>query len=634
MAAQEKMNRALAWNYDRELLTYKRASFVIGGGTVYVPKPPSKYYQVLRHETLLAPYEVDLLDNRNGGIASYKQIIRDIVLDLQERQMMIYDANSQLIFVDGQPLQVIWSFDGALGHKGQKLVSWTFRVMPALGASNSLRQLKQFILFEGGDSNPSLHYHLGDKLDKLNKFVKKGTLSFGDQLQESVPLTHSLVADAHGLRDNFGLNDGCPFCECPKEKFFHFQEKIEYPERTLERLELLAHLVPGHCPGCNVDIVTPAQYKQEIDDANATFRKPKAMFLVAKQGDELPQSYLSTLKQLGLHGTWLEIHKQVVYATKIVLRIEPRDCYCCLLHGDMRIVGMLTDACLWKTLSTFHQKKSGYSTETICEQIYNLLRKHGIQVSKVEAASNSPGAWWSSLCTHSFSGRDCNTLVSIIFIILDLVFPAHVREKDAQTQQQYSKWCELWRYYITEIRELLDRRWCQPEPTDYIGEHFDNTAAERQHRIDKAEQIEIKMPIFMKMYVDCYKATTHLYCHIYWYHLVYQLRNHRVEPADAQMQSVENNNKKNKTRQNRTSNHHKEHNQQQQVRGTHGKADYVRNSGPCRTVQVLNQSLLQHTLHEQGLNPQQESKQEAGRKQQVLAQANQMRIDKTVAGWM
>ena len=203
-------------------------------------------------------------------------------------------------------------------------------------------------------------------------------MDFGDFLTEKVPLSHALVADAAGLQDNFALvGNCCPFCECPPEEFFYCKEKKEYPKRTLERLDLLAHLVPGICPGCNVEIVTKEQFDAEMARANNTFQKPKAMFLVAEQGDELPSSYLNYLQKQGLVGTWLQIHKQVRYASKTAVRVEPNQCYCCLLHGDVRIVGMLADASLWKSLSQFHKKKA-FATETTCETIFRKLRKHGI----------------------------------------------------------------------------------------------------------------------------------------------------------------------------------------------------------------------------------------------------------------
>lgn len=303
----------------------------------------------------------------------------------------------------------------------------------------------------------------------------------------------------------------------------------------------------------------------------------------------------------------------------------------------MRITGMLVDACLWKTLTSFHNQKTGYATETICEQIYFLLRNCGIMISKVEVATNSPGEYYSSLSSYSFSGRDCQSLFQVIFQILEMIFPDAARQKDEDTQQQYEKWTALWQFYIEQIRALLNTRCCLSasnfEDTNGV---FESAEAARLQRAQKADKLETNMRIFIEMYVDCYKATTHLYPHIYWYHVPHQLRNRRIDPIDAQMQSVEGNNKKNKTIQLRTTNSQIQHKQTQQVRG-HTKANgnsvpgYNRMGGDTRTVQILKKSVVGHKLHKDGMNPSQKNKQQMALTQRFAKEAAQIRLQQKLA---
>ncbi len=407
-----------------------------------------------------------------------------------------------------------------------------------------------------------------------------------------------MVADAAGLRDNFCLNGGCPFCECPDDKLF--VEGV-YTERTLERIALLAHVTPGTCPGCGVDVVTPEQYAAEIEDANNKCRKPKDMFLVAEEGDDVPSAFLALLKKRGFKKSWLQIHHNVRYAHKVVLQLQPRDCYACVLHGDMRIMGMLVDASLWKELSKFHTR-AGQNKESTCEQIYKLLRAVGIQVDKVTPAVAAVGVWYNSLCKYSFSGRDCESLVGVISQVLDLVFPPQLRQHDGDLKETYDRWSALWNYYIYDIRNLVNSR---PDlnpggsGTDHTS-GCDAAHSDAAFRVEKAQALEKRMPKFLKLYLDCYKATKHLYPHIYMCHLPGQLRSLRVDPVDVQMQSVEHNNKRNKTFQTRTTNLQKQHEQKQEVRSHErdGKqiASYTKCSGPCRTMQVLSASVTQSVL--------------------------------------
>ena len=537
-------------------------------------------------------------------MCDYRQLLRDMIQELSDQSLLLFCRVTQVwLYCDNLPLQVVWSFDGALGFKGQKLVSFSFRVVPTPLAVNSLQTLKQFLLYEGSDSNAALHFHLGDVLMGLNSFFLEKQIAFGSQLEEKATLSHSLVADAAGLRDNFCLNGGCPFCECPKGKLF---EKGTWTERNLERIALLAHVTPGTCLGCGVDVVTPEQYAAEIADANANFRKPKDMFLVAEEGDDVPSAYHALLKKRGLQGSWLQIHHCVKYAHTVVLKLQPRDCYACVLHGDMRIMGMLADACLWKSLSRFHTR-AGLNKETTCEKIYNLMRAVGIQVNKVTPSDKKVGVWYHSLSKHSFSGRECESLVGVISTVLDLVFPEQLRQQDDDLKGAYDRWSELWKYYIQDIRNLVNSR---PE-LNPGGSGTDHTSSCEAARSDvafcyqKAQALEEKMPRFMHMelYLGCYQATSHLYPHIYMCHLPDQLRSLRVDPIDVQMQSVEHNNKRNKTIQARTTNSLKQHEQKQEVRSheRNGKqiAGYTKLGGPCRTVQILKKSVARAVLGEQ-----------------------------------
>jgi hypothetical protein len=164
--------------------------------------------------------------------------------------------------------------------------------------------------------------------------------------------------------------------------------------------------------------------------------------------------------------------------------------------------------------------------------------------------------------------------------LLDLTFPAQLRNSQADVQSRYDNFIAMWDYYVTDLWPLLN------EEELALEEH--------------AMLVEERAEAFRTLYVKANKQTCHLYPHIATDHFKDMTLRFRMRLKKIQLQNSEHANKDTKFKQANASNRKKSHNTTETVtpytRVVNGQKQFVggynRSSGPCRTNQIVGQQIL------------------------------------------
>lgn len=560
---------------------YELLAFEIGGKKVQMVDFVSKYLQKKWMNMQAEKFGVQQLPGVKGAAADFLLIIQEMI-----KQMLaagdVIRTDDGLRSKDGRKLVCIWSLDGSLGFKGQKLVNFTFRLLPTVGATHAVKNVQLFLIYEGGDHNRAVLHNCKEILPKLNKFIKEEQIEVDGC---KCGIGNRFCADIPALQSNYGLCGGtcdytCPWCTCPRAD--HFKKKW-YPRRTMEQTRLLAHRAEGTCPGCGLVIVSATEWAQKVKA-----RQTAGFCKIAESGDDVPNQLLSAVKQMHPDLSFLQVHKGVTYGSDIAVEIEFDQAAACIMHMNGCLVGMLFKGSVLTTLSNYHSKK-GKDKESLCMQLVVFLNGLGFNINKLQPADSNVGTWFHSLSKHTPAGRDTSILLECFDRVLsEFVFPKEVRDADVDAREKYERWVEVWEFYRDHIWKPL---------CDFSIE-----------RTEKAKLIKQNSGKFIDLYLAAYVATGHLYPHVLSEHIEEMILDSDADLWEKQLQANEHMNKWVKSRQRDTTNKQKESKtidvspservyftpDNQPVSKT--VAGHKRKTGTVRTEQILTLAVARNSL--------------------------------------
>jgi hypothetical protein len=398
----------------------------------------------------------------------------------------------------------------------------------------SLDHTNEFAVGESGDDWQGLRENLSEPLEAFNKMIELGCVKdvvlpkeftdLDENINISVATEFAVGADQSGSHSGLGLgpcncHHACPICEIGGDDMLETSEAVlsQFTRRTLERLRLLAHLVPGDCPGCNARIVLT---KEDLCGCKKSQRCDKCdgkqMMVVAKVGDKPPTTKKSDLE------AWLKRHFGVYYAKGPLIWLEPIFWVICILHMNLRITGAFFAHCILKELGR-HTEGKPLEREAIAKQVWELLSGAGLPVKVLKCPVNETTSFWLSISKHSFAGDDCAVLAcnDLWLKCLDMVMPEAARNANHTLETRYQSIIKAWRKWNEEVWPLINR-------LDF------ETKKLKADAVRKAAREFI--PLFKKA---VNKTPRILYLHLLVSHLPEQIEKLTVDPYFYQTQGLE-----------------------------------------------------------------------------------------------
>jgi hypothetical protein len=219
---------------------------------------------------------------------------------------------------------------------------------------------------------------------------------------------------------------------------------------------------------------------------------------------------------------------------------------------------------------------------TLASYIWAMLVKAGVFVKVRGAPQNDVNKYYYSISKHSFAGSDASKLVGLWRPLMDLLYPADLRSKDAKAALEYKNWCSCWGHW-----EVV---WAAIQ-------------LETEDRASKAEKVAAEGSKFVDLWVSaCGKATKHLYPHMLTCHLPSLIRDLPIDPMYLSLQSQEHRHSQRKRAAFRTNKKApKDVSERAETVAPHLRsgapvAGYLRNAGKCRTYKTFRIMLLQDEL--------------------------------------
>ena len=178
----------------------------------------------------------------------------------------------------------------------------------------------------------------------------------------------------------------CPYCACPKNQLSEIGAR--FIKRTRKRVQLLAHVITGHCPGCDMEIV-------------ATVTNPKTQVPLCQRG--CPQPAVPTKKK-GRGVTHLSLHEGVTPGQTVNFHMEPDSWGLCLLHAGCCMTGGLLQKTL---LNHIDEVKDPAAKDGHGKQLHDLFTSVGcyFKVEKLKKKSKNMDKHDLSFKGISFTGR-------------------------------------------------------------------------------------------------------------------------------------------------------------------------------------------------------------------------------------
>ena len=399
----------------------------------------------------------------------------------------------------------------------------------------SPQHTNEFAVAESGDDWIGLWENLSEPLKAFNKLKQAGEVkdvvlpkqctNLDEDITANVKVTCTVGADQSGAHSGLGLGPcnghcPCPICEITAPDILETNpERLkDHVRRSLTRISLLAHLVPGDCPGCKARIVAK---KEELCGCKKNEKCAKCdglrMMVVAKRGDKPPP-----MRKVEL-DSWLKQHFGVRYAQGALIEVEPGLWVICILHMNLRITGNFFAHCILKELGR-HTEKSPKERERIAKGVWDLLVGRGLSVKVLKCPKDQAvDSYWESISQYSFAGDDCAVLAAndLWLDCLHLVMPQGAREKNYTLQERYEAIVEGWRMWNEEVWPLINRL------------DFET----KQLKADAVRKAARKfIPLFKKA---CVKTPRVLYLHLLVSHLPEQIETLTVDPYFYQTQGLE-----------------------------------------------------------------------------------------------
>lgn len=178
----------------------------------------------------------------------------------------------------------------------------------------------------------------------------------------------------------------CPWCACPKNRLSEIG--AVFTQRTRRRIQLLAHVITGQCPGCDMTIV------REVSNA-------KTQVKLCCRGCPHPAV---PSKKKGKGITHLGLHEGVTPGQTVNFHLEPCAWCMCLLHCGL----CMQSGLLQKTLlNHIDELVDPAVSEGHGKQLHDLFTKLGcyFKVAKLKKKSKNMTKHDLSFKGLSFTGR-------------------------------------------------------------------------------------------------------------------------------------------------------------------------------------------------------------------------------------
>jgi hypothetical protein len=328
-------------------------------GVLVIPPPGEK---ALRSLSKAIAAEYGLQVERDGKMAMINLNARcaaDIAAAIKNGQLICtHDAERGWIVTDlaGNTVALQEVFDKAMIHRLMSQTAVGVAWPNSSAHPCSPEHTHEFAVGESGDDWQSLKDNLPEALAQFNELKARGFVrgvvlpkdktGLDEDIKVDVQVECTVGADQSGSHSGLGLGPcnsscSCPICHIgqnPQDDLLETNEAClkKHTRRSLAGIRLLAHLVPGDCPGCNARIVASAA---ELCKCKPGKRCEKCeghvMMVVAKVGDDPPPMKKSDL------DSWLKRHFGVYYAKGPLIEVEPGLWVICILHMNLRITGAM-----------------------------------------------------------------------------------------------------------------------------------------------------------------------------------------------------------------------------------------------------------------------------------------------------
>ena len=364
-----------------------------------------------------------------------QSIRRDIVHAFQNDELLM-QPDGRLVDEHGKNPLVQEAMDAANMHKGMKQTSMAHKLPLSSQNPNSPYELIQHCIFEGDDKWDAIRTFAKRPLQQLNHAINKDRWEFPELRIEGGPMPWANVdfcgggdkANIGAMHCISGCNGPCPchLCERPREGMCETNPEIlkTDQQRSIKRINLLAHTCLGVCPGCKMKIV------EVVND-------PTTEMALAAPGDEPPakSKWKKTLLK-GITDSWLKLHKGVSYGRSVLLGIQPKKWAPCLLHMDLRIVGAEFEHLVIN--------KIGSSPEAGVDQKARLVaqcKEAGVYIKekKFDKKKNTVESAGGPKISFGGAGADAEKIKFLLPALLDTVHPKSVRDKNPAVRKQYEK---------------------------------------------------------------------------------------------------------------------------------------------------------------------------------------------------
>jgi len=528
---------------------------------VTVPLPPSWEKIQTWKAAKLEHLDIEIVQLSNSAAAI--SVSRTLSVALQQETAkghFLVNSDGELVSAlnSKKPLVQV-SFDAAHTCRGRKTTAFAVKFING-AFSNVYKYNHVFAILEGGDDHASISSAIGDVIKEVNELVLNSVVSV-DNVDQSVEVyataDQAAVHASHGMCGSDHLF-ACPFCHCPNTSFSKPAEGTGHDKRSLELLEVLAHVKEGYCPGCELQVVA------NVTDAKTQTKLVNPFADVKLQNPTFPKHLLERWKKEGKKiPTWNQAHFGKRYGVVPLLQIEPAKWAICILHLNLRIVGTMFKKTVFENLTN----KPGDTLKA--KQLYECLLENQIPVDRVKQTSDNVQDYYDSVSKHGFAGEDCLRLLKIYPLLLDILFPP-LQSTSRSDQKKIADYQSVWQYWDLHLFPEINKR-----TSDVIA---------------KANLVRTRAVTFCALWQAAFGSPSTLYLHLLAVHLPEQILAFPADPLHFSLQGLEHCNKRRKQFK-EMSNCHKTTKQIQVT--AYVKADGTRvsahekSSGPTMATQLL-----------------------------------------------
>lgn len=454
-------------------------------------------------------------------------------------------------------------------------------------------------VMESGDTYGAVKENFAKPLEQYQAIIDSGVLPSVTIPKAISPTKEEMILDVfvcvsvtldqaacHEIFAQQGSNScyPCPYCEIAKVDVLEFDRgKLKTTtRRTIERLELLAHVREGCCPGCGDDVV-----KNICDCGSCDICVRGRQVKLAKEGTDRPSTtWTKTVgegpdqkeKKVG----WLEKHFGVVFGRTPLFKVGLDQLVICILHMDLRIMGALVEKVL---LGNVGKHCPGKSKEINCSELLENMKNIGLNIKKISCPVNKVETNWLSLNHYSMNGPDSAKFKEEKGWVdaLEIVMPSEIRKEDPYLQMKFEAATRAFVMWSQILWPLINNR-CLPQA-------------------EKAEQVEVKSAEFVELFQQAVGKTSHLYPHLLVAHLADQIRDLPCDIFFFQTQGLEHRHKQRKFVMAQNCNKHKPSLQRKRKVAAHNRQDgtvrhaYIQTTGISRQQQSLEYAVTQDHIN-------------------------------------